>query len=65
MWTIACPSVRTPAAVTRSRSSARVSGPSVARERSITPTPRSASAGGTPSCASRRVLPVSSCGVVS
>ena len=64
-WTSACPSVRTPAASRRSRSCSRVSGPSSASARSTPATPRSAAAGATPSCASRRALPVSSGGVVS
>jgi len=63
--TNAWPSVDTFAARTRSRSSARVSGPSAATARSTAATPRSAAAGETPSCASRRALPVKSGGVVS
>ena len=43
----------------------RVSGPSSASARSIASTPRSASPGDTPSCASRRAFPVNSGGVVS
>ncbi len=62
---MACPSVRTPAAAIRSASCALVSGPSAVTARSITAAPRSASAGGTPSCASLRALPRSSGGVVS
>ena len=62
---MAWPSVRTPASSIRSRSCARVSGPSAASARSITPTARSASRGGTPSPASRVPLPVMSGGVVS
>jgi hypothetical protein len=62
---MAWPLVRTPAAAIRSASWARVSGPSPARDRSITAAPRSASAGGTPSWASLRALPRSSGGVVS
>jgi hypothetical protein len=51
---------------TRSRSSLdRVSGPSAASAARRAATPRSASSGGTPSCASRREFPVRSCGVVS
>ena len=64
-WTMAWPSVRTPAAAIRSASWARVSGPSAVSARSMTATARSASAGGTPSCASLRALPRSSGGVVS
>ena len=65
MCTIAWPSVRTPAAATRSRSAARVSGPSAVSAARTTATALAASSGGTPSCASRREFPVRICGVVS
>ena len=63
--TSAWPSVRTPAAATRSRSWALVSGPSAVSAAVTAATPRSAASGGTPSWASRRALPALTCGAVS
>jgi hypothetical protein len=64
MCTCAWPSVRTPIRSTRSRSWARVIGPS-ASAATTSATARSASSGGTFSWASRRVLAAASGGVVS
>ncbi len=54
----ACPCVRTPVAATRSRSVPLRSGPSSPRAFTTAATPRSAAAGGTPSWARRRAIPV-------